>query len=329
MKKKRARIIYWNSGSGIDHDCRILKSLLIEAGFEVQMLPTTIRSSQLERIRKFLSQRLWPWAKVDLQLHLEQLHHEQFSFGKENWLFINPEWTDVKVFKKLPPGFQILAKTEHAKLLLKEHGIESHYTGFTSEDRFLPEVKKDYRRFLHVPGLSDLKGTDTVYSLWSQHPEWPTLTIVRRATDRYGQLRPSLPPQANIEIIDHWLSEKELTQLKNECGIHVCPSEAEGFGHVIMEALSTGAVVLTTDAPPMNELVEKNAGFHLNCREGPKQFMVSLQKVDAAALESAVGQVIEMREAQLTERSALSRSRFKNLDASFRERFHALLGRIV
>jgi glycosyltransferase involved in cell wall biosynthesis len=47
----------------------------------------------------------------------------------------------------------------------------------------------------------------------------------------------------------------ELARLQLGSGVHVCPSEREGYGLYISEARAAGALVIAPDHPPMNELV--------------------------------------------------------------------------
>jgi len=65
----------------------------------------------------------------------------------------------------------------------------------------------------------------------------------------------------NIKHLATRISHARLRHLQNECAVHVCPSEVEGFGHTLMEAMSCGAVLITTGAPPMDELVTPEEGF--------------------------------------------------------------------
>lgn len=49
------------------------------------------------------------------------------------------------------------------------------------------------------------------------------------------------------------------SKLTAEAAFLMCPSLAEGYGHYINQARAAGAVIVTTDAPPMNELIVSNA----------------------------------------------------------------------
>jgi glycosyltransferase involved in cell wall biosynthesis len=60
---------------------------------------------------------------------------------------------------------------------------------------------------------------------------------------------PDQPPQL--------LAPAQLRQLQTDTPVHICPSQSEGWGHTINEARAVGALVLTTDYPPMNEFVSK------------------------------------------------------------------------
>jgi glycosyltransferase involved in cell wall biosynthesis len=139
-------------------------------------------------------------------------------------------------------------------------------TAFTSRDLFMPNVPKQWKnRILHMYGTSYAKGTADLVKLWAAHPQWPTLTLIGHPAflgDPHV-----LQKARNIEYM-HSVDNQMHPFMMNAHGIHICTSSAEGWGHYIVEAMSCGAVVLTTDAPPMNEHV----------RDGDTGFIIPIAK---------------------------------------------------
>ena len=96
-----------------------------------------------------------------------------------------------------------------------------------------------------------MKGTDRLVRVWQRHPEWPRLILVQHKDG--GAVTPVAP---NIDARVGYLSDQELRTLQNESLFHLCLSLTEGWGHYIVEAMGVGAVTITVDARPMNELVD-------------------------------------------------------------------------
>lgn len=180
-------------------------------------------------------------------------------------LIPNQEWIRGDMLRHMAACAEIWCKSRHAQDIFTALGFKTRYIGFSSFDLYRPEVVKDYGRAIHVAGRSHLKGTHTLLKVWAANPDWPSLLVISSNPEfrRYAG--------HNIEVRVGDLSQEELVTHMNERGIHLCPSEAEGFGHFIAEGLSTQAVVVTVDAPPMNELVRPEFGFL--ARYGRKEAM--------------------------------------------------------
>jgi hypothetical protein len=56
------------------------------------------------------------------------------------------------------------------------------------------------------------------------------------------------------------LSFDDIRALQTSIGLHLCPSEREGFGHYLNEARAAAALIISTDHPPMNEMVRPEFG---------------------------------------------------------------------
>lgn len=226
----------------------------------------------------------------------------------------NQEWLRPETLINIPQCREVWCKTRYAERLFHERGLAARYIGFTSKDCFLAEIAKDYGRFIHIPGRSDLKGTATLLKIWGAHPEWPILSVVTH--NRHLNLHSCAA--SNIKIESGYLEQTVLETMMNSAGIHICTSETEGFGHYLNEALSTKAVVITTDGPPMNELVTDTFGVLVKHQSVGHQGLSELFRVDPSSLEQKIVEVINMSAEKKKTMGELARASFIARAQAFR-----------
>lgn len=228
-------IISSKNGCGLEADQKILGKALANHGHYV-------------RYKTFFDTFNEENSRADINIFFEHIVGNSLQYAKKNWFIPNPEWygDGLEILQQID---LILCRTKEVERIFNQLNIETYFLGFTSFDCYIPCIFKDYKHFFHLVGGSIQKGTDTVLNVWKKHMDFPLLTILKHEN-------PLFPIPTNIEWISNRMDEPMLRWYQNKCGIHVCISETEGFGHSIMEAMSAGAVVITTNAPPMNEFIQ-------------------------------------------------------------------------
>ena len=167
------------------------------------------------------------------------------SKAKKNFLIPNQERFPHRHLRHLRKINAVLCKTQHALDLFSQHA-QAQYIGFSSSDRALPDgIAKDKSCF-HLAGRSTLKGTETILSLWEKHPAWPELTLIQCKENAAK----SVPH--NVRLLSGYLSTEALIQEMNATKFSA--SLSEGWGHMSW-GMSCLNLVITTDAPPMNEII--------------------------------------------------------------------------
>ncbi|OQR98301.1 hypothetical protein ACHHYP_08738 [Achlya hypogyna] len=124
---------------------------------------------------------------------------------------------------------------------------------------------RDFRslRFFHANGHSTQKSTRQILDCWARREDLPPLDMYSlddSSKEHYAQLFPAVTPK-NVDF--HWGEDVDVVgfgKLLAEATVILCPSKMEGFGHYINQARASGALVVTTDGTPMNELVDENSG---------------------------------------------------------------------
>lgn len=158
-------------------------------------------------------------------------------------------------------------------------------------------------------------------ALWQRVTRSPTLTVLQ--SPRTAQ--PIDPPAANIIHRIDYIDDGELRRMQNAHRFHLCPSETEGFGHYIVEAMSVGAVVVTTDGEPMNELVTPERGVLVASGRTGTQHLAATYHFDDDAMAATIERLIAMPDTELDRLGACARSWYVDNDAGFSGRMQAAL----
>lgn len=244
---------------------------------------------------------------------------------EESYLFPNLDVTDFQaLIKDEKSPHTIFCKTEQSYNIISSMFKNKNvvFTGFTSIDKYNPKIKKDYRKYIHIAGQSPWKGTISIVKAWLLNPQYPKLHLIsRKNTKIYEELKELLNSSHNIKLYDEYLSDEQINNLINECGIHICASENEGFGHYIHEARSSKSVVLYTDAPPMNEFfINEYDGFGIDA-----EFIKIINdicpsyQININSLQKLLEKIFNMDEKSLEIIGENARTSFLNMDSKFKK----------
>jgi len=311
---------------GLSQDARLLRDILVAAGHRVTWITDELPSRALRVAAPLLAAGLVP--RAHLNVFLEQVFEPYLPWARCNALIPNPEWTRPETQRLLDRLDVVLAKTETARRLFESIGRPTRFLGFTGEDRWAGTISAgSSTRVLHLAGRSRQKGTAAVLEVWRRHPEWPALTLVRWGFGAQLPLPGPLGP--NVRVLEERLSEEAVRGLQRSHGIHACPSETEGFGHTLVEAMSCGAVVVTTDAPPMNELVGPDRGVLVRAGSGGRQNLGDLYHVSTDALEMEMARVLTMSTEERACLGRRARAWFEENDREFRVRLPQVIAAVV
>jgi hypothetical protein len=310
----RCQLIGRDNGAGLSRDMDLLAAALRNAGSE----PTITALQHRGRMAEWLTRlRLAGRAPAfDLNLMLERIRPEFAPAASRNVLIPNPEYFRSQDRAALSRMDAVWVKTRHAERLFGALGAAVRYIGFTSTDRRMAGIAPRHA-FFHGPGRSANKGTLALLRLWAAHPSWPTLTVVwRRKRIDIGTL------PANVTLIREHLSDEAYRQLQNEHRFHLCPSQTEGYGHYLVEAMSCSAVVVTLDAEPMNELVTAERGVLVPAKSVGTQDLATLYGFEDSAMETAIERCLAMDDTSASQLGQAARAWFESNHAALPQRLH-------
>eukprot|EP00299_Pterocystis_sp_00344_P012752 c6164_g1_i1.p1 GENE.c6164_g1_i1~~c6164_g1_i1.p1 ORF type:complete len:387 (+),score=38.54 c6164_g1_i1:163-1161(+) len=202
---------------------------------------------------------------------MHKVYHSTLT-SKSVWSLVNIDW--LSPLHLATPGLSlVVCKTAVCtEVVLNQRQLHNYtfkvvYTKFTSNDLQPYSHNINWNQFIHVAGRSPTKNTAAVIFSWVLHPEFPPLTILANNNPLISRILTNLAGQGvkylpkNIRIIEEDLPTEEFAKIVANAGVHICPSGVEGFGHYLNEARSIGAVIISVDHAPMNELVNSSSAI--------------------------------------------------------------------
>ena len=336
-------LITYENQKGIRRDIEILTACIARLGFPVETRTRPHRPTLIDEIAtsgtaarlKLSGVPFWATNRLQaavrwrtprprpVKIFLETLPLPELLDGAIKIFVPNPEWLMPQDEWKLGLIDVIACKSNDAVETFARRDLPVYYLGFTSEDRFSPTSTPDRREYLHIASGGYQKGTAEIIETWRRHPEWPHLTILA------GKSPIVVEGAHNLTVIREWCSDEDLRRHMQRCGVHVCCSNSEGFGHTIVEAMSCGALVITTDFPPMNELIDESRGVLVRTRSSKPMRYGRFAQLDRTDIERAVSQSITMEENDYQTRCHAARAWFLQERAAFEARLAELVQRAV
>ena len=288
------------NGAGKEVDIQIIKDGMERHGHQVRLYDFN-KSAHL--------------AHADINIFFAEFNTKIFPNARLNWFIPNAEFCRATI-SELAQCDLVLCKTEESLRIFTPIS-NVFYLGFTSLDRYDPEVTKDYSSYLHLAGRSKYKGTTAVIDTWKKHASFPHLLLIKDGEVKNGAAQ-------NIELVERHISNKLLLKIQNECGIHLCPSKTEGYGHYIAEAMSAEAVVITTNAPPMNEFITDHRCL-VDYSSTTKQYYATTYIVSPKDLAKTVKEIQSLPVEELQKIGKKNREEYLRRQREFVQNFDTLI----
>lgn len=290
-----------DNGVGLSTDMALLTDMLTGMGHTVSRVDWTRQSM----------------PRVDVAIFLELWAPRLAAYAGRKVGIFNLEWFEPAWAKDLPSLDQLWAKSLECHNVYTARGLPSTYTGFLSKD--MRTATPATLSCLHVRGHSDLKHTAAVLEAWACDPGLPPLTVISWTP---------LKAPAGVRVLGQ-VSPETLKYELNTAAIHVCPSQAEGWGHYITEGLSTGALVVTTNASPMNEHVHPDWGVLIDPRAvNQRGYLAGAYHVTAQDVCEAVRFAAMLPPATRAAMSTRARAHFEKRNHDFRVKAAEMLARL-
>ena len=267
-------------GTGVAQDVHILHGLIVHAFGQ---------ETEIRHIPHFYPQ----CPEAEINFFIEVVNPSLFMYASKNIWIPNPEWTykTWEPYSKMVD--EIWVKTHEAEKVFQQWGITTRYIGWTSIDKVMPD-KKNYWKAIVPVGKNIWRNPKPIIQVYmaikrsdpSLYSGLPVLHIVH---DSQAVPLARIPEEFSSKIILHeTMNEKDYDELLQECGLCICMSAAEGFGHAVNEAMSTGCMLLLSPIDAFRELAKEVLWVSTDKITPHPHCLGNLEDVDLSSIREAL-----------------------------------------
>jgi len=229
---------------------------------DVEILRGVLSSCYGEDVKMFKVPYMLPECpEADLNIFMEVVNPALFPFAGRNVWIPNPEWTYRSWTDYIPMFDEIWCKTHECLDIFTKYTSKARYVGWTSIDKIWDPVrhKKNYYKAIVPVGKNIFRNPKPILQAYfrilatdpKMYAKLPALNIVYDPSVIQFHVPEEI--KAKVHLHDKVLGDTEYDDLLRECGLCICLSVCEGFGHAVNEALSAGCNVLLSPLRPFLE----------------------------------------------------------------------------
>lgn len=323
-------VIYFPPSPGCENSAQIISDAIGEFSGKIKGHKVLMRAPHLMP-RDELEKNFTLNFAVDIAIFCERMiDHPALLKARYRILIPNPEWLDPDSYLLAQACTHVWHKSRFSleRLTPLFPHAKNDYLGFTSRDP--GRQVTEYQSFLHMRGkVFTKRNTASILAYWKSRPLLPDLYLHFYLNKTEDLDYPGWLKDNNVHVRMGWLEREEYLDIASQHGIHLCTSEVEGFGHYINEARAMSSLVITTDAAPMNELVDSSSGILVKPGSTVPMHYGIRYIVNTEDLASAIDTVMTLNRNARSALGAAARQRFLDEGRKFRARARELFAELV
>jgi len=236
--------------SGLAHDVSIMRGLLT-AVFDDKVQIQIVQNAQPQ------------CGEADFNVFFEVINPSLFAYAARNIWIPNHESTPKNWIPYMHMVNEIWVKTHEAERIFKELTPTTvRYVGWTSLSKEYCSKKNYFKAFVPL-GKNLHREIGVIFDAYIRMKNTAPIDFSRLPILNVVSHKPVEVPSAldNKVVLHSKLSQDDYDALVVECGVCICLSKAEGFGHAVNEAMSSGSTVILSSIAPFLENVVGQANL--------------------------------------------------------------------